>query len=169
MEPSRRKNENTSLNRFPKDPTDVIPKDPAGKLKDNHDVFKMHLVVCEDNEAVIKIVSKQRSMAMRHVSRTHRVCLDWTYQVMQSPHIQLRYVNTREQIADMMTKALTKKDVWTMLISLSAIEPCIKGGHETKGVTDAPRPSVRISSCVKGGKPENEKQKREGGKKERGP
>ena len=31
----------------------------------------------EDNEAVIKMVIKGRSPTMRHVSRTHRVALDW--------------------------------------------------------------------------------------------
>ena len=34
------------------------------------------LYVFEDNEAVIKMIIKDRSPAMRHVSRTHRVALD---------------------------------------------------------------------------------------------
>ena len=35
------------------------------------------LYVFEDNEAVIKMIVKGRSPTMRHVSRTHRVALDW--------------------------------------------------------------------------------------------
>ena len=35
------------------------------------------LCVFEDNEAVIKMIIKGRSPTMRHVSRTHRVALDW--------------------------------------------------------------------------------------------
>ena len=35
------------------------------------------LYVFEDSEAVIKIIIKGRSPTMRHVSRTHRVALDW--------------------------------------------------------------------------------------------
>ena len=35
------------------------------------------LYVFEDNEAVIKMIIKGRSPTMRHVSRTHRVDLDW--------------------------------------------------------------------------------------------
>ena len=35
------------------------------------------LYVSEDNEAVIKTIMKGRSPTMRHVSRTHRVALDW--------------------------------------------------------------------------------------------
>ena len=37
------------------------------------------LCVFEDNEAVIKMIVKGRSPTMRHVSRTHRVALDWLF------------------------------------------------------------------------------------------
>ena len=37
------------------------------------------LYVCEDNEAVIKMIIKERSPTMRHVSRTHSVALDWLF------------------------------------------------------------------------------------------
>ena len=37
------------------------------------------LYVFEDNEAVIKMIIKGRSPTMRHVSRTHRVALDWVF------------------------------------------------------------------------------------------
>ena len=37
------------------------------------------LYVFEDNEAVIKMIMKGRSRTMRHVSRTHRVALDWLF------------------------------------------------------------------------------------------
>ena len=37
------------------------------------------LYVFEDNEAVIKVIIKGRSPTMRHVSRTHRVALDWLF------------------------------------------------------------------------------------------
>ena len=37
------------------------------------------LYVFEDNEAVIKMIIKGRSSTMRHVSRTHRVALDWSF------------------------------------------------------------------------------------------
>ena len=35
------------------------------------------LYVFEDSEAVIKMIVKGRSPTMRHVSRTHRIALDW--------------------------------------------------------------------------------------------
>ena len=46
---------------------------------------QLYMYVLEDNEAAIKIVLKKRSMALRHVFRTHRVALDWLYDL---PHCQ---------------------------------------------------------------------------------
>ena len=48
----------------------------------SHVQFSHHealLYVIEDYEAVIKMIIKGRSPTMRHVSRTHRVALDWLF------------------------------------------------------------------------------------------
>ena len=37
------------------------------------------LYIFEDNEAVIKVIIKGRSPTTRHVSRTHRLALDWWF------------------------------------------------------------------------------------------
>ena len=48
------------------------------------------LCVFEDNEAVIKMIIKGRSPTMRHVSRTHRVSLDWLFdRINLDPTIQM--------------------------------------------------------------------------------
>ena len=63
------------------------------------------LFVFEDNEAVIKIIIKGRSPTMWHVSRTHRVALDWLFDSINlDPKIQIRYIDTKHQLADMFTK-----------------------------------------------------------------
>ena len=72
---------------------------------------------------MIKIVTKKRSPAMRHVSRTHRIGLDWIFDVMERDNIEIKYVNTKFQIADMMTKAFTRKETWNSLCNLGAIGP----------------------------------------------
>ena len=41
--------------------------------------FGAMLYAVEDNEAVIEMIIKGRSATMRHVSRTHRVALDWLF------------------------------------------------------------------------------------------
>ena len=54
------------------------------------------LYVFEDNEAVIKMIIKGRSHTMRHVSRTHRVALDWLFdRINLDPKIQIRYIGTK--------------------------------------------------------------------------
>ena len=48
------------------------------------------LYIFEDNEAVIKMIIKGRSPTMRHVSRTHRVALDWLLdRINLDPNIQI--------------------------------------------------------------------------------
>ena len=54
------------------------------------------LYVFEDNEAVIKMIMKGRSPTMRHVSRTHRVVLDWLLdRINLDPKIQIKYIDTK--------------------------------------------------------------------------
>ena len=63
------------------------------------------LYVFEDNEAVIKMIVKGRSPTMRHVSRTHRVALDSFFdRINLDPKIQIEYIDTKNQLADMLTK-----------------------------------------------------------------
>ena len=53
------------------------------------------LFVFEDNEAVIKMIIKGRSPTMRHVSRTHRVALDWLFdRINLDTKIQIKYILT---------------------------------------------------------------------------
>ena len=69
------------------------------------------LYVFEDNEAVIKMIIKGRSPTMRHVSRTHRVALDWLFdRINLDPKIQIKYIDTKNQLADMLTKGNFTRD-----------------------------------------------------------
>ena len=63
------------------------------------------LYVFEDNEAVIKMMMKGRSPTMRHVSRSHRVALDWLFdRINLDSKIQIKYIDTKNQLADILTK-----------------------------------------------------------------
>ena len=54
------------------------------------------LYALEDNEAVIKMIFKGRSPTMKHVSRTHRVALDWLFdRINLDPKIQIKYIDTK--------------------------------------------------------------------------
>ena len=77
------------------------------------------LYVFEDNEAVIKMIMKGRSPTMRHVSRTHRVALDWLFdRINLDPKIQIKYIDTKNQIADILTKGNFTRDEWNHLLTL---------------------------------------------------
>ena len=55
------------------------------------------LNIFEDNEGVIKMIIKGRSPTMRHVSRTHRVALDWLFdRIILEPKIRIKYVDTKK-------------------------------------------------------------------------
>ena len=79
--------------------------------------FGAMLCIFEDNEAVIRMIIKGRSPTMRHVSRTHRVALDWLFdRIDLDPNIQIKYVDTKHQLADILTKG--NSDEWNNLLHL---------------------------------------------------
>ena len=75
------------------------------------------LYVFEDNEAVIKMIIQGRSPTMRHVSRTHRVALDWLFdRINLDTRIQIKYIDTKNQLADILTKGNFTRDEWNHLL-----------------------------------------------------
>ena len=77
------------------------------------------LYVFEDNEAVIKMIIKGRSPTMRHVSRTHRVALDWLFdRINLDTKISIKYIDTKNQLADILTKGIFTRDEWNHLMCL---------------------------------------------------
>jgi hypothetical protein len=83
------------------------------------------LLVAEDNEVVIKIVKKARSMALRHLPRTHRIDVQWLFEVCSNPRVRMLYVNTKQQIADLMTKSLNNPQIWEHLLDIAQLRPGI--------------------------------------------
>ena len=77
------------------------------------------LYVFEDNEAVIKMIIKGRSPTMRCVSRTHGVALDWVFdRINLDPKIQIKHVDTKNQLGDILTKGNFTRDEWNNLLHL---------------------------------------------------
>ena len=72
---------------------DCVPSN----VQSSHQEGLLH--VFGDNEAAIKMISKGRSPTMRHVSRTHRVALDWLFdRINLDPKIQIKYIDTKKPI-----------------------------------------------------------------------
>ena len=77
------------------------------------------LYVFEDIEAVTKMIIEGRSPTMRHVSRTHRVALDWLFdRINLDSKIQIKYIDTKNQLADILTKGSFTRDEWNHLLCL---------------------------------------------------
>ena len=105
------------------------------------------LYVFEDNEAVIKMIIKGRSPTMRHVSRTHRVALDWLFdRINLDPKIQIKYIDTKNQLADILTKGNFTRDEWNHLLNLFDISHfSFFSLHRCNGKTSSTR--IRRRTC----------------------
>ena len=79
------------------------------------------VLIAEDNEAVIKIIKKARSMALRHLPRTHRIDVQWLFEVCSHPRVCMLYVNTKQQVADLMAKSFVNPQMWEHLIDVAQI------------------------------------------------
>ena len=56
---------------------------------------------------------------MRHVSRTHRVALDWLFhRINLDSKIQIKYLDTKNQLAGILTKGNFTRDEWNPLLCL---------------------------------------------------
>ena len=80
------------------------------------------LSIFEDNEAVIRMIIKGRSPTMRHVSRTLRVALDWSFdRINLDSKIQIKYVDTKNHLADILKKGNFTCHEWNNLLHLCNI------------------------------------------------
>ena len=80
------------------------------------------LYIFEDNDTVIKMIIKGRSPTMRHVSRNHRVALDWLFdRINLDPKIEIKCVDTKHQLADTLTKGNFSRDARNCLLPLFSI------------------------------------------------
>ena len=73
---------------------------------------------------------------MRHVPRTHRVALDWLFdRINLDPKIQIKYIDTKNQLADKLTKGNFTRDEWNHLLclfNLSHFSPTVCSDTMTK-------------------------------------
>ena len=80
------------------------------------------MYVLEDNDAVISICIQGRSPALRHVARTQRVDLDWSFQRLREDFvIHMRCIHASEQIADILKKGQFSAVQWSVLTKLSQL------------------------------------------------
>ena len=77
------------------------------------------LKIFEDNEAVIKMIMKGRSLTMRHVSRTHRVALDWLFdRINLDSKIQIKYTIPKTYSQTFWQREISPRHEWNHLLCL---------------------------------------------------
>ena len=68
---------------------------------------------------MINMIIKGKSATMRHVSRTHRVALDRFFDRINLDYkIQIKYVDIKNPLADILTKGNVTRDEWNNLLRL---------------------------------------------------
>ena len=105
------------------------------------------------------MIIKGRSPTVRHVSRTHRVALDWLFEKFNlDTKIQIKYIDTKNQLADILTKGAFTRDEWNHLLCLfnishfsciSSLEAMSKRTQEDVGeerVTAKSKPMMNLIS-----------------------
>ena len=71
---------------------------------------------------------------MRHMSGTHRVALDWLFhKIKLEPKIQIKYVDTQNQFADILNIGSFSRDEWNHLLRLFNMMTC--AGSNSKNRT----------------------------------
>ena len=91
---------------------------------------------------------KGRSPNLRYVPRTHRVDLDWLIErIKLDPGVNLKYVGTNEQMADLLTKASFTIAKWNSLLRLHQIG--LLGGVPSR-VENKPAQVTKIARVHKG-------------------
>ena len=108
---------------------------------------KAESIIMEGNDAFIKMCIKGRSLNLRHVQRTHRVDLEWLFErILQDSAISIKYVNTKQQLADIFTKGSFTESTWKTLCSLMQIWET-KGSTEDVHISETSIPNAICSSC----------------------
>ena len=75
-------------------------------------------VLSSHQEALLYVLNEEVS-TMRHVSRNHRVALDWLFdRINLDPKIQIKCIDTKNKLADILTKGNFTRDEWNYMLSL---------------------------------------------------
>ena len=79
------------------------------------------LNICEDDDAVSRLLGEGRAPKLRHGSRTHCVTLDFEHTVIMGLCVSAWYVNTKVQVADMVAKESCSGTQWLSRTDLTHV------------------------------------------------
>jgi len=78
------------------------------------------LTLHEDNQAAITVMVTGKNPNMQHMGRTHAVCHCWLHEVVTKDvgRTSVKYCDTKDMAADLMTKQFVDADKWRSAIKL---------------------------------------------------
>ena len=129
--------------------------------------FGAMLYIFQDNEAVIKMIIKGRSPTMRHVSRDHRVALDWLSDRIKhwTQQSTSNMLTPKTQLADILTKGNFTRDEWNNLLHLfnisifssascpDAMSKRVQRGNREERIVAKSKPTLNLVSHIAASSP----------------
>ena len=85
---------------------------PALKLLQRILKKSPNFVFYDDNKAMIGVVRSGRNPTMRHLERSHGVCISWMHEMFTRDYMYLAYEVTDRMAADIYTKAFNDGRKW---------------------------------------------------------
>ena len=85
---------------------------PALKLLQRILKKSPNFVFYDDNKAMIGVVRSGRNPTMRHLERSHGVCISWMHEMFTRDYLCLAYEVTDRMAADIYTKAFNDGRKW---------------------------------------------------------
>ena len=107
------------------------------------------LRIREDNEACIIVATKGFSPKLRHVKRTQKVDVGSLGEFIRSPDVDISYINTDDQIADIFTKGLDSVK-WCKAVDMLNVSSQLSSevvSETSEGGVERIHTSTAVSQC----------------------
>ena len=105
---------------------------PALKLLQRILKKSPNFVFYDDNKAMIGVVRSGRNPTMRHLERSHGVCISWTHEMFSRDYMYLAYEVTDRMAADIYTKAFNDGRKWKhACLQIGLLDPSLPQGAHT--------------------------------------
>ena len=107
-----------------------------------------NFVFYDDNQTMIGVVRTGKNPTMRHLERSHGICIAWMHEVFQEGYVGLAYEVTAKMAADIHTKAFKDGVSWAHACQLINIFP--PGQLQSVEIMDMMKPTHDQVADAKG-------------------
>lgn len=101
----------------------------------------------EDNAAAIRILQTGKSGPLRHLGRTHKVCIAWLHEQFDNGQFSIEYCKSDHMAADILTKAFSNGEKWRAVRKLIG-HVASKGTSAGEKSPSAAAPARALPQCT---------------------